>query len=79
MVTSGSEWTPVRTPQALGRAIRRARRGEGLTQAELAERVAATRQSMVGLEGGRETRALQLVFDTLSILGLELAVRPRQR
>jgi HTH-type transcriptional regulator/antitoxin HipB len=73
------DWTPVRTPEALGRTIRRARQEKGMTQAELGERAAATRQSIVGLEAGRETRALQLLFDALAVLGLEVAVRPRQR
>ena len=73
-----SDWTPIRTPEALGRAVRRARHVHGLTQAELAARTATTRQSIVGLEAGRETRAVQVLFDTLAALGLELAVRPRQ-
>jgi HTH-type transcriptional regulator/antitoxin HipB len=71
--------TPVRTPAALGRTIRRARQQTGLTQAELAERTRATRQSIVALEAGHETRALELLFDALAALGLELAVRPRRR
>jgi DNA-binding XRE family transcriptional regulator len=71
--------TPVRSTEAMGRAVRRAREQVGLTQAELAQRVRATRQAIIGLERGHETRALELLFDALAELDLELAVRPRER
>lgn len=78
MTTSDTlQWTPVRSSEALGRTIRRRRQERRLTQAELAERVRASRQAVVALEKGHETRALELVFDTLGELGLELVVRPR--
>ena len=67
----------IRSSAALGRALRAARTRNGLTQAELAERARATRQAIVALEAGHETRALEVVFDTLAALGLELTVRPR--
>jgi HTH-type transcriptional regulator/antitoxin HipB len=81
MLTSNpkARWTPIRSPEALGRTIRRAREQTGLTQAELAVRARATRQAIVTLEGGHETRALELIFDALATLGLELAVHPRER
>lgn len=69
--------TPVRSPQALGRTIRSARKQAGLTQAELATRSLVNRQTIIGLESGHETRAIESLFDTLAALGLELAVRPR--
>ncbi|MBA3742329.1 helix-turn-helix domain-containing protein [Sporichthya sp.] len=68
---------PVRSPEALGRAIRAARAQAGLTQAELAERARANRFGIVQLEAGKETRALEVIFDALATLGLELTVRPR--
>jgi HTH-type transcriptional regulator/antitoxin HipB len=70
--------TPIRSAEALGRAIRRARQREGITQAELGARARATRQAIIALESGHETRALEQVFDTLAALDLELAVRPRR-
>lgn len=76
---SKARWTPIRSPEALGRTIRRAREQTGLTQAELAVRARATRQAIITLEGGHETRALELIFDALATLGLELAVHPRER
>jgi HTH-type transcriptional regulator/antitoxin HipB len=69
--------TRVRSPEALGRAIRAARERAGLTQAQLAERARANRYAIAVLESGHETRAIELLFDTLAALELELAVRPR--
>jgi HTH-type transcriptional regulator/antitoxin HipB len=69
--------TPVRSPAALGRSIRAARKQAGLTQAELASRSLANRQTIIGLESGHETRAIESMFDTLAALGLELTVRRR--
>jgi transcriptional regulator with XRE-family HTH domain len=48
-----------------------------LTQAELAERARANRYAIAILESGHETRAIEILFDTLAALDLELAVRPR--
>jgi HTH-type transcriptional regulator/antitoxin HipB len=69
--------TPIRSPAALGRAVRAARVGAGLTQAELAERARSNRYAIVQLEGGNETRALEVIFDSLAALGLELTIRAR--
>jgi HTH-type transcriptional regulator / antitoxin HipB len=69
----------VRSPEALGRAIRSARERAGLTQAQLAERARANRYAIAVLESGHETRAIELLFDTLAALELELAVRPRAK
>ena len=49
-----------------------------MTQAELAQRARANRYAIVALESGHETRAIELLFDTLAALGLELAIRPRE-
>jgi HTH-type transcriptional regulator/antitoxin HipB len=76
MSTSAST-TRVRSPEALGRAIRAARERAGMTQAQLAERARANRYAIAVLESGHETRAIELLFDTLAALELELAVRPR--
>jgi len=44
---------------------------------KLAERERASRQALVALENGNETKVLRLIFDTLAEFGLEMAVRPR--
>ncbi len=61
----------------MGRALRAARLRGGLTQSELAERALTTRQSIAALESGHEARTLEILFDALAALGLELTVRPR--
>lgn len=48
-----------------------------MTQAELAERARANRYAIVLLESGHQTRAIEILFDTLAALDLELVVRPR--
>lgn len=68
----------MRNPETLGKALREARLGHGLTQSDLAERAVATRQSVAALEAGHEARTLEILFDVLAALGLELTVRPRQ-
>ncbi len=69
--------TKVRSPEALGRAVRAARSSAGLTQADLAERSRANRYAIALLESGHETRAITLIFDVLAALNLELTVRER--
>lgn len=49
-----------------------------MTQIDLAERALATRQSIAALESGHQARTLEILFDALAALGLELTVRPRQ-
>lgn len=78
MPTSGDPW-PIRSPAALGRAIVAARAETGMTQTQLGERARANRYAIHQLESGHQTRAIELIFDTLAALDLELAVRPRQR
>ena len=76
-MTTFAGGTPVRSPAALGRAIRAARKSAGWTQAELAERARMNRYAAALLETGHETRAIEQLFDTLAALNLELVVRPR--
>lgn len=78
MPTSARKDTPVRSPAALGRAIKSARTRAGWTQSELAERARMNRYALALLESGHETRAIEQVFDALAALNLELSVRPRQ-
>lgn len=76
-MTTSTRATRVRSPEALGRAIRTARERAGLTQTQLAERARANRYAIAVLESGHETRAIELLFDALAALDLELAVRSR--
>ncbi|MCB1263245.1 MAG: helix-turn-helix domain-containing protein [Mycobacterium sp.] len=73
-----SEEMIARSPAALGRAIRAARQGQGLTQSELAERARTNRFAIAQAETGASTKAIEKLFETLAALELELVVRPRQ-
>jgi HTH-type transcriptional regulator/antitoxin HipB len=70
--------TPVRSPEALGRTIRRRRAERHWTQSDLASRAVTDRYFVGQIESGHETRAITAVFDALAALGLELVVRERR-
>ena len=59
-------------------ALRDVRRGEvGLTQQQLADRLGVSRSYVADLETGRSNRVIDLTFDMLRALDLELIVRQR--
>ena len=64
----------IRTIGDLGAAVREARAQRQLTQEELARQAGVSREWLVRLEQGRRPRVeLQLVLDTLAVLGLTLS------
>lgn len=66
------------TSRAVGAAIRDARLQAGLTQADLAARVGASREWVVRMErGSKEGTELGLVLRVLRELGLSLTIEPR--
>lgn len=69
----------VRNAADLGATIGDARREADLTQEELARRVSISRTYLAQVERGRTSRLLELVFDLLRALDLELVVRRRGR
>jgi len=73
-----------RTVRDLGALVRSARRAQGLTQADLAKRLGASRDWVVRLEQGHPRLEAQRVLDALVVLGLTLdvaesGVRPAPR
>jgi transcriptional regulator with XRE-family HTH domain len=59
-------------------ALRDVRREDrGLTQQQLADRLGVSRSYVADLETGRSNRVIDLTFDMLRALGLELIVRQR--
>lgn len=64
-------------PGDLGRAVREARREQGLTQEEVALLTGTHRNRIQEVEGGQSTERLRLLLAVLAELGLELVVRPR--
>lgn len=64
----------LRTPIDIGFAIRDRRRGLGLGQAELAQRVGASRKWVVEVEKGKPRAEIGLLLRTLDALGLHLSI-----
>ena len=60
---------PTRVTNAI-RALRFAR-GE-MTQAELADRIGVTRQTIIAIEGGRYSPSLEMAFQIARVFGVQL-------
>jgi HTH-type transcriptional regulator/antitoxin HipB len=69
----------VRTPKQLGDALRRRRRAQNLTQAELGERAGLRQATISALEAGAGTARLETLFDALGALGAEIIVKDRRK
>lgn len=70
----------VRSFKELTDALRDVRRNDrNLTQHDLAEQLGLTRSYIADVESGRSNRLIDLAFDMLRVLDLELVVRPRGR
>lgn len=67
----------VRNPKELGHLVREHRSKRGITQAQLAAEVGASRKWIIDLEAGKRTTDLSLVLRTLNVLGVELDARTR--
>ena len=52
------------------RALRTAR--DGMTQAELAERIGVTRQTVIAIEQGKYSPSLELAFQIAGVFGVRL-------
>jgi HTH-type transcriptional regulator / antitoxin HipB len=68
----------VTTVRDLGALTRTARRAQGLTQADLAQRLGVSREWIVRLEGGHPRLEAQKVLDALLVLGLTLDVEQQR-
>lgn len=68
---------PIRDPQQLGAALQRERKRQGLTQTQLAAKAGLRQQTISAVEGGKPRSELQVIFDIMTALGLELVLRPR--
>ena len=65
-----------RTSKRLAGAVRAAREGMGLTQAQLARRAGVGLKFLYELETGKDTLRSDKVLDVLQVLGLQLVVMP---
>jgi transcriptional regulator with XRE-family HTH domain len=68
----------VRSFGELTDALRDVRRSDGrLTQQQLADQLGVSRSYVADMETGRSNRLIDLTFDVLRVLGLELVIRRR--
>ena len=67
------------TVRDLGAMVRSSRRAQGMTQADLADRLRGSREWVVRLEGGHPRLEAQKVLDALTVLGLALDVEQQPR
>lgn len=67
---------PIRTSKAFGAAVRRARKEQGLSQAELAARAGVGRPWLSELETGKRTAELGRALSVVSALDLAVVFTP---
>jgi len=67
----------VRTTRDISRAIREARKRQGLSQEEISLATDINRTYLSSLESGHETAILNRLLLLIDSLGLELIIRPR--
>ncbi len=66
-----------RSPAQIGALVHRERRVRGLTQAQLGARIGKRQATISRLENGEPATRLSTLFDVLSAMNLELALRDR--
>lgn len=67
----------LKTPRDLAMRLKEARQEQGLSQAQLANRIGVSRRWVSQLESGKKTLEVGLVLRAITALGLECDVRPR--
>ncbi|MCA1779824.1 MAG: helix-turn-helix domain-containing protein [Xanthomonadaceae bacterium] len=68
---------PIRDTKQLGAALQRERKRLGLTQTQLAEKAGLRQQTISAVEGGKPRSELQVIFDIMTALGLEISLGAR--
>jgi HTH-type transcriptional regulator/antitoxin HipB len=68
-----------RTPKQVGDAVRRRRRSQGLKQKDLGEKTNLRQATISALEAGEPGTQLRTLFDVLTMLDMELVIRPRTK
>lgn len=67
----------VRSPRMAGDLVRKARRARGWSQTELGNRMNVRQATVSKLEAGEPATRMEVFFDALTALGLELVVSDR--
>lgn len=68
-----------RSAQDLGHILRQYRKSKEMSQTELADTMLTHQRMISRLETGNKGRTLDVVFDALRVLDLEIEVRPRRK
>jgi HTH-type transcriptional regulator/antitoxin HipB len=69
----------IRSPRMAGDVVRKSRLARGWTQSELAARMNVRQATISKLEAGKPATRLEILFDALTALDLELGVSKRGR
>lgn len=69
---------PVRTPQQLPSLLQSFRKARGLTQADVAQRLGVTQQTLSALERNAESVSVERLMRLLAILEVELTLSVRE-
>lgn len=67
----------IRDTKQLGAALQRERKRQGMTQTQLAEKAGVRQQTISAVEGGKPRSELQVIFDIMTALGLEVLLQAR--
>jgi transcriptional regulator with XRE-family HTH domain len=70
-------WTGARSARDIGATVRRVRRAQGITQAELADDLGITRQYLSELENGVDNLYITRLFEVLDHLDISLRLEDR--
>lgn len=68
-----------RSSQDLGHILRQYRKDKEMSQTELAEAMQTHQRMISRLETGNKGRTLDVIFDALRVLDLEIEIRPRRK
>lgn len=68
-----------RSPDQLGKLIKKARLARGLSQSALAQRAGMYQPMISTIERGHPGTSLAAIFDLMAVLDLEVTVRPRSK
>lgn len=67
----------IRDTKQLGAALQRERKRQGMTQTQLAEKAGVRQQTISAVEGGKPRSELQVIFDIMMALGIEMSLQAR--
>lgn len=68
-----------REPRQLGNLVRRARKREGLSQAELGDKAGLRQETISLIETGHPAAKLRTILSVLAVLDLEIRIVPRSK